>query len=373
MARKNVQQEDARSPDAKRRKPVKRVRGIKKIRKTEVGPFTQRLAAMLDAGLPLVQSLEALLEQTENEDFRNIVADLRDHIEGGDSFAEALKIYRRVFGDLYISMIQAGEMSGGLAEVTSRLAEYIEASAAIRRRIISAMTYPVMVLGLSLTLTAGMILFIVPKFASMYEDFDSALPAPTQKLVDLSDWSRSNFLLIIGIAAAAVYTFKYIKSTEKGGYLWDRSVLRFPIAGPLIYKIIVGRLARMFASLTRSGVGILDVFQIVSEATGNRYLTQALETAQRDVEAGSSIGQALRGTQVFPPMFIHMINAGEKTGNVDGMLEKVADFYEDEVGNTLEALSSTIEPLLMAVLGILIGGIAICMFLPIFNLGNIVG
>lgn len=368
----NVQQEDERSPDTKRRQPVKRIRGLKKIRKNEVGPFTQRLAAMLDAGLPLVQSLDALIEQTDSEDFRNIVADLRDHIESGDSFAEALKIYRRVFGDLYISMIQAGEMSGGLAEVTARLGEYIAASAAIRRRIVSAMTYPVMVLGLSLILTAGMVLFIVPKFAAMYDDFGAELPMPTQKLVALSDWSRANILLIIGIVTAAVFAFKYFKNTEKGGYLWDRSVLQMPIAGPLIYKIVIGRLARMFASLTRSGVGILDVFQIVSEGTGNRYLTQALLTAKRDVEGGSSIVQALRGTKVFPPMFIHMVGAGEKTGNVDGMLEKVADFYEDEVGNTLEALSSMIEPILMAVLGILIGGIAICMFLPIFSLGNVV-
>lgn len=368
----NVQERDARSPDVKRRKPVKRIRGLKKIRKIEVGPFTQRLAAMLDAGLPLVQSLDALVEQTDNEDFRTIISDLRDHIESGDSFAEALAIYRRVFGDLYVSMIQAGEMSGGLAEVTTRLGEYIAASAAIRRRIVSAMTYPVMVLGLSLILTAGMVLFIVPKFAAMYNDFGAELPTPTKKLVAFSDWSRSNFLLIAGILAAVIYAFKYVKSTDKGGYLWDRAVLQLPIAGPLIYKIIIGRLARMFASLTRSGVGILDTFQIVSEGTGNRYLTQALITAQKDVEAGSSIGQALRSTRVFPPMFIHMIGAGEKTGNVDGMLEKVADFYEDEVGNTLEALSSMIEPILMAILGMLIGGIAICMFLPIFSLGNVV-
>lgn len=363
---------DPRSAESKRQRGHAKIRNAGRIRKKEITPFTQRLAAMLDAGLPLVQSLDALVEQTDEESFANILTDIRERIESGDSLAEALSGYRKLFGDLYISMIQAGEMSGSLSEVTARIGQYMESSAAIRRRIVSAMTYPVMVLGLSLVITSALILFIVPKFADMYDDFGAELPQATKLLLKTSDFARGNAFLMLGIIAAVVYSAKFIRNTDKGGYIWDRALLQMPIAGTIIYKITVGRMARMFASLTRSGVGILDTFDIVSQGTGNRYLSKAVVRAQHDIEGGASIAQALRSTKVFPPMFIHMIGAGEKTGNVDGMLEKVADFYEEEVASTLESLSSMIEPLLMAFLGILIGGIAICMFLPIFNLGNVV-
>ena len=351
----------------------KRLRGVRKIRNKELGPFTIRLATMLEAGLPLVQCLGGLAEQTDNETFHNVVEDLRQRIEAGDSFAEALANYPQLFNNLYVNMVKSGESGGSLPEVLARLGGYMEASAALKRRVVSAMTYPVMVLGMSIVLTVLMILFIVPKFAEIYEDFDSALPAPTQFLVNLSFLIRENVLIVAAVLFALAYAVRALKKTPRGAYLWDRYVLRTPVAGKLIIKIALARMSRTFASLVRSGVPILRTFEITSQATGNTYLGTALTQSGHDVEGGSALAPALKRTGVFPPMLIHMVSAGEKTGNVDGMLEKVADFYEDEVSNMLEALSSMIEPLLMAVLGVVIGGIVICMFLPIFKMHEIVG
>lgn len=353
---------------------IKRVRlkGIRKIRLKELGPFTLRLAAMLDAGLPLVQSLNALREQCEHVVFRKVINDLRERIEAGDSFAEALTRYHDLFGDLYVSMIHAGEASGGLAEVAERLGQYLEASAALRRRVISAMTYPVIVMGMSLILTSAMIVFIVPKFGEMYADFDAKLPTATLTLVRISEVVRGNALLFVAAIVATIYAIRCFRRTPKGEYIWDRYILRTPVAGVLIRKIALARMARTFASLVRSGVSILKTFEIVAQSTGNRFLSTALLAAGHEVETGSAIAAAFTNSGVFPPMVNHMVSAGEKTGNVDGMLEKVADFYEDEVANMLESLASMIEPLLMAFLGVVIGGIVICMFLPIFKLSEII-
>lgn len=357
----------------RRRGAKRKIRGLGKIKKKELTPFTLRLAAMLDAGLPLVQCLDALGEQTENLEFKRIVNDLNSRISGGDSFAEALTPYRELFGDLYISMVKAGELGGALAEVLGRVGGYMEATEALIRRVKSAMTYPVMVLGLATILALGMILFIVPKFAAMYEDFGSNLPTPTQMLVDVSDFLRANFLLFAGSVFGVIYVSRHlIKNNESIGYAWDQYILKSPVAGILISKVALGRMARTFASLIRSGVPIIRTFEIIAEGIGNKFYQRALNRAGKDVAEGGTIAASLKRSGVFPPMMIHMVSAGEKTGNVDGMLEKVADFYEDEAANTLESLSSMIEPLLMAFLGVVIGGIVICMFLPIFKLSQIV-
>lgn len=364
--------EQARSRQVKASRAGVKIKGAGKIRSKELCPFTMRLAAMLDAGLPLVQTLDALVEQTEHEGFQEIITDIRERIESGDSFAEALVRYQALFGDLYISMIRAGELGGSLSDVTRRLGSYMESSAALKRRVVSAMTYPVMVLGLSVILAIAMIMFIVPKFADMYKDFDAKLPAATEFLINLSNALKSNFLIFAGGVAALCYAIRQFKRSDVGGYLWDRNILQVPIAGQLIYKISIARLSRTFASLIRSGVSILQSFEIASQSAGNKYVCRALIDAQRDVESGATIASALKDTKAFPPMLTHMVSAGERTGNVDGMLEKVADFYEEEVASTLESLASMIEPLLMAFLGVMIGGIAVCMFMPIFKLGQVV-
>ncbi len=352
---------------------VLRVRGTGGIRRKELPSFTRRLAAMLDAGLPLIQCLDALSEQTEIKEFKRVILALRARVEAGDSFAEALKRYERLFGDLYVNMVRAGEFGGSLAEVTNRLASYLEASAALRRRVIAAMMYPLIIMILAGSLTVCMLLFIVPTFAEIYADFDAELPGPTKVLIVISELIRHRAPLVIGGLVALIYGLVRLKKTEKGGLAIDRRLLKLPVLGKLLEKIALARFSRTFASLLRSGVPILRSVEIVATATGNRYIGKALLGCGPEIEGGSNVASAMRRTNAFPPMIIHMISVGEKTGNIDGMLEKIADFYEDEVANALEALSSIIEPLLMAVLGVMIGGIVIAMFMPIFNLHQLVG
>ncbi len=377
MARQNTQTKSknddggARKRQSSRRGRIK-IKGIKKIRKNELCPFTQKLAAMLDAGLPLIQCLSALAEQTEDPNYKTIVEDVCHRVEGGDSFAEALSVYQELYGDLYVNMIRAGEMGGGLAEVTARLASYLEASQELVRKVKSAMTYPIVVLVLATALATAMIVFIVPVFEGIFSDFGGQLPAPTQVLVNVSHIVRNQAPLVIAGLVAVVYALKRYRKTESGAMNFDRILLKAPVAGALIEKIALARMARTFASLLRSGVPILKTMDVVSQATGNRYIGKALSNCGSDIEGGGSIGNALKKTNQFPPMIIHMVSAGEKTGNIDGMLEKVADFYEDEVANSLESLASMIEPLLMAFLGVVIGGIVICMFLPIFKMHEVV-
>jgi type IV pilus assembly protein PilC len=364
---------DAPPAPAEERRPRRvAMRGVGRMRKLDLCPFTQRLAAMLDAGLPLVQCMEALAEQTATPEFQKVVKDLGARIEAGDSFAEALDRYNELFGDLYISMIRAGEMGGGLVEVTQRLAKYMEDSTAMARKVKSAMTYPVVVLCIAVVLTMAMLFFIVPVFANIYADFGAKLPTPTLVLVRISDILRKQAPIVLVLAGVGVYFFRRFVRTEHGAYVFDRYVLKSPVAGPLIMKVAMGRMARTFASMIRSGVPILKTLEIVSQATGNRFIGAALARASARIEGGATLALAMKESGQFPPMVIHMLSAGEKTGNVDGMLEKVADFYEDEVKNALESLSSMIEPFLMAFLGVVVGGIVICMFLPIFKMHEIV-
>jgi len=355
------------------KRKVRRLKGVGRMRKLDLCSFTQKLAAMLDAGLPLVQCMDALSEQTITPEFKLVVKDIGARIEAGQSFSEALEQYKELFGDLYVSMIRAGEMGGGLSEVTARLATYMENSMAMARKVKSAMTYPVMVLGLAFILTTGMILFVVPVFKKMFEDFGGTLPAPTQMLIDFSDLLKKySPLFIIGIFFA-VYFFRKWLRTDQGALTFDRNVLHAPVAGPLVEKVAMARFARTFSSMIRSGVPILKCMEIVSQATGNRFIGQSVLAAGSKIEGGLPLAKALMESGKFPPMLLHMIAAGEKTGNVDGMLEKVAEFYEAEVEAAMDSLSSMIEPLLMAFLGVTVGGIVICMFMPIFKLSSVVG
>ena len=361
--------------DGKRTMQRARLRGIGKMRKLDLTAFTQRLAAMLDAGLPLVQCMDALSDQTATPEFKAVVRDIGLRIEGGDSFAEALERYHELFGDLYVSMIRSGEMGGGLAEVTGRLAVYLEKSQKMVRKVKSAMTYPVMVLGMALILTTAMILFIVPVFKRIFDDFGAKLPAPTQFLITVSDTIKHQSLIIIVVLGGIIYALRKYLATDQGTMVFHRYVLKAPLAGPIIEKVAIARMSRTWASMLRSGVPILKCIEIGSTATGNRFLGSLLKNAGAKVENGQPLSRAIQESGVgfrFPPMLIHMVSAGEKTGNVDGMLEKVADFYEDEVEKSLESLASMIEPLLMGFLGVTVGGIVICMFLPIFKMHEIV-
>ena len=344
----------------------------RKIVLTELAPFTRQLGAMLSAGMPLVQVLSALEEQTQNKIFKQVVAGLRSQIEGGAMFSEALQHYPSVFNELYIGLIRAGETGGILTETTEQIAGFLEANNKLRRKVKSAMMYPTIIIILAGVLATGMITFIVPVFAGIYKDFGGQLPAPTQFLVNVSNMLRHNGIFVIVIVAILATLFQRYRKSEAGAYQWDKFSLKFPVLGVLARKIAISRFASTFAQLVHSGVPILRSLEIVATATGNKVLGKILLDSRAVVERGEPLSTALRQSREFPPILVHMLSAGERTGKMDEMLKKISEFYDDEVSSSLAGLTSMIEPLLMVFLGIVIGGIVIAMFLPIFKMHELI-
>lgn len=348
-----------------------KVPGAAKIRVKELPMFTRMLAAMLDSGIPLVQSLAALEEQTSNKVFKNVIGGLKEHIEGGAEFSDSLSAYPTVFDELYVSMMRAGEAGGMLSEVASRISKYLEDSAKLQRRIKSAMMYPMVVMILAMLISAAMIIWLVPVFSGIYSDFGSKLPGPTLFLVALSEFVRGNTLLVIGAVAGLIFGFKAFKGSEKGAYMWDNFVLHFPMIGELARKISIGRFSATFAQLIHSGVPILQSMDIVSYACGNKVYAHIIRKAKSTVEGGDLLSTELEKHKLFPRMLVRMLAAGEKTGKMDEMLDKVSEFYEDEVEQAVNGLTSIIEPLLMVFLGVIVGGIMLGMFMPLFKMTEI--
>lgn len=349
-----------------------KIPGSKKIRNKDLPVFTRLLGAMLDAGMPLVQVLETLETETTNKNFHPVIQGLKEYIEGGESLSEAMSHYPSVFENLYISMIQAGETSGMMAEITMRLAGYLEEAVLLRRKVKSALMYPVMVTIIAIVLTIGMILFIVPAFASMYEDFDSALPLPTQMLVNLSDFMRQYFPYVFVAFVIMGVGMNMYRKTPAGHYQLDKLKLKLPIFGMLIKKVSLARFSSTFAELTRAGVPIVRSLEIVAAATDNAVLSKAVIDARPLIESGSNISTSIGASPEFPSLLIQMMSAGEKSGTIDEMLGRISEIYKEEVDATVEGLTSLIEPLLIAFLGVTVGGIVVAMFLPIFKLSEIV-
>ena len=348
------------------------VRGAKKIVRKDLPAFSRQMAAMLAAGLPIVAALETIEEQMQNPDFKLVLRDVRRNIEGGASFSESLQRFTSVFDALYVNMVRSGEQSGQFAETMKRIGELLDANAKLRRKVRSAMTYPIVVLSLALVIASGMIIFIVPVFANMYKDFGSQLPGPTQFLVEISNGAKKYAPAIIPAIIGAIYGFRRWKKTESGGWAMDRFALSAPVFGVLIQKVAIARFSRTLAQLVQSGVPILNALDIVAKAVGNRLIGSAVMEARRTVEHGDTLSSALANKAVIPSLVVRMLAAGEKTGKVDEMLESVANTYDDEVEAMLSSLTSMLEPLLMIVLGVVIGGIVICMFLPIFKMSEVV-
>ncbi len=334
--------------------------------------FTRQLATMIDAGLAMVQSLQALADQTNNKIMRDTIKDVCTRVEGGDSFSEALSKHPKTFNKLYVCMVGAGERGGLLSEILSRLATYLESTAKLRKKVKSAMMYPVAVTVIALGITVFLLVKVVPVFGEVYSGFGSKLPAPTQMLINVSKIVQSYLLILMGIAGAAVWGWMAWLKTAKGREFWDSTRIRLPIFGSIAHKICLARFTRTLASLVRSGVPILEVLQIVSNTVGNVVMEKAIRVAASDIERGESIAAALGKHPVFPVMIIRMVTAGEQTGKIENILERISDFLDDEIQTTLSGLTSLIEPLLIAFLGITVGGIAICMFLPIFKMSELV-
>jgi type IV pilus assembly protein PilC len=339
----------------------------------ELAIFTQQLASLINAGLPLVQSLEALQEQTQDQVFRIIIREVRTDIAGGNSFSSAVKKFPRGFNTLFVAMVEAGEASGALAEILLKVAGYFEASVKLSKKIKSAMTYPIAVIGLAIILVNVLLIFVIPVFGDMFKDMGAKLPAPTQMLLDLSDFLKTYWWLVGGIGVGLWFAIRRYVETPKGRAHKDRIVVRAPIFGPLIHKIAISRFCRTYATLVKAGVPILRTLEIVAAASGKVQIEKACEDIAKHVSQGGQVSDVIGADSFFPPVVMHMVRAGESTGNVDGMMSKVSDFYDTEIEATTAALTSLIEPILIVFLGVVVGGIVMAMFLPIFQMGSVMG
>ncbi len=339
-----------------------------RVRGEDLAVFTRQLATMISAGIPLVESMEILEEQAEDPGFKLVCGRIIESVRSGTDFSEALSKYPKIFNRIYVSMVKAGEASGALDTILVRLAQYMEASEALRREIKSAMTYPVVSLVLILLIVGGLLVGIVPKFETIFVTLGVDLPAPTKILLAISRFLSGNILYILGLIAAAVTSFILWKKTPGGEKQWHWILLKVPIFGPLLRKVAISRFARTFATLIQSGVPILGALEIVSVTTGNRIIEEAVTLAKESVKKGETLGEPLGRSGVFPPMVTRMISIGERSGALEQLLEKISEFYDQQVKTTVEALTSLIEPMLIAVMGALVGGIVLSIFLPILKI-----
>jgi type IV pilus assembly protein PilC len=345
------------------------------VKETDLVLCTRQLATMIEAGISLVQALTALYEQADpkrQRSLRHILSDVTTRVQGGETFNESIAKHPRVFNRLFVSMVRAGETGGLLAEILDRLAGFLEASARLRKKVKSAMTYPVIVICIAISITTFLIVRVVPIFGEIFKDFGAKLPAPTQFLIDLSDFIRGNWYFIALVVGGVIFGSRAFLRSQRGKQIADRWKLKLPVLGPLSHKICMSRFARTFAQLIRSGVPILEVLDIVGGTAGNYVIEKSIKGVSEDVEKGDNLSVALSKKPIFPPMLLRMVAAGEATGKIDTMLEKMADFWDEEIEAMLDALTSLIEPLLIVFLGLIVGGIVIAMFLPIFKLNEVV-
>ncbi len=354
---------------------AKKQKTATKVKETDLVLFTRQLATMIDAGIPLVGAMTALYDSADPRKqlaLRTIIGDITARVQGGESFNASLAKHPNIFNRLYVSMVRAGESGGLLAEILDRLAGFLEASARLRKKVKSAMTYPVAVISIAILITVFLIVKVVPVFAEIFKDFGKPLPAPTQFLVDLSDLMRNDWYYFIGGVVAVVFGIRYFLKTKQGHEFWNRWQLKLPVFGPLVHKICMSRFARTFSQLIRSGVPILETLEIVGGSSGNTVIEESIKGVSADVEKGDNLSVAMSKKTIFPPMMLRMVAAGESTGKIDEMLEKMADFWDEEIEATLSALTSLLEPILIVVLGVIVGGIVISLFLPIFQLSEVV-
>jgi type IV pilus assembly protein PilC len=334
--------------------------------------FTRQFATMIDAGLPLVQCLDILGSQSENKWFGEKLLEIKELVEGGSTFSEALGKYPRIFDELFVALIAAGEMGGILDTIMKRLAEYIEKKERLQRQIKGAMVYPIGILVIMTAVVVVLLKWVIPTFEKMFEDFGSAdaLPYPTQIVIGISDGFSDHFVLIIGavIAISVGYTLFY--RSKRGRAIMDRVFLVMPIIGPVVKKIAVARFTRTLGTLLSSGVPILDSLDTVAKAAGNRVVENAIMYAREKISEGRNISDPLREAKIFPGMVVQMIAVGEQTGALDVMCNKIADFYDEEVDVAVSALTSLLEPIMMVVIGVIVGGMVIAMYLPIFTMAD---
>lgn len=341
-----------------------------KVTTKDVVVFIRQLSTMIDAGLPLIQGLEVLANQQENKTFKEILLGVKTDVEGGFTFADALRKYPNQFDRLFCNMIAAGEMGGMLDDVLKRLAEYMEKAQRLKRKVKGALTYPIIVLAISALVLGVILIFVIPVFEQMFADFGSNLPLPTQMVVSLSDFVQSYFLVMIGGAVVAIFLLKKYYKTKNGRRVVDRLLLKLPVFGPLLKKVAVAKLTRTLGTLLDSGVAILETLNVAAGTAGNKIVEEAIYNVRSSVSEGKTIAQPLNESGIFPTMVVQMISVGETTGALDQMLNKIADFYDEEVETAVDALTSMIEPFMIVFLGGTVGGIIVAMYLPIFKMAG---
>lgn len=346
----------------------------KKVKQKELLIFTRQLATMVNSGLPLLQCLDILAEQTEEQVFASIILSVAKQVEGGETLSEALKAFPKAFPDLYVSMVRAGEAGGDLDNVLLQLADYLEAAAELKRRVRGAMVYPGISMAMITVIATGLIVFVVPQFQRIFNDMGAELPAPTKLLISMSETLRGPMALgVVGVIVAIIFAVRAYGQTPKGRYNLDSLKLKLPVFGTLLRKVAVSRFTRTLATLTRSGVAILQAMEIVERTAGNEVFAKAIHESADSVRNGETLADPLARSGEFPPMVTRMIGVGEKTGALEQMLQKIAEFYDSEIKAMVDGLTSLIEPMLMVVMGVVIGGIIVGLFMPIMNLSQIVG
>jgi type IV pilus assembly protein PilC len=344
-----------------------------RVKVKDIVIFTRQLSTMIDAGLPLVQGIDALAEQQENKTFKSMLQQIKADVEGGSTFADALKKHPKHFDSLYTNMVAAGEVGGMLDEVMNRLAVYMEKAQRLKRKVKSALTYPIIVLGISALVLAIILIFVIPVFEKMFAESGQALPLPTQMVIALSNFVKSYFLVIIAAIVIFIFLLKKFYATSKGRYAIDKFLLKTPVFGPLIKKVAVSKLTRTLGTLINSGVPIIDALNVAAGTAGNKLVEDAIYKVRTSISEGRTIAQPLQEANIFPNMVVQMISVGETTGALDQMLNKIADFYDEEVDTAVDALTSMIEPFMIVFLGGTIGSIIIAMYLPIFKMASVMG
>jgi len=345
----------------------------KKVNQRSVAIFTRQLATMIDAGLPLVQSLEVLSSQQDNKVFKDIIRVIKEDVEGGSTFAGALKKHPSAFNELYTNLVVAGEEGGILDTILNRLAVYIEKAEALKKKVKSALIYPATIVFVAVAVVMILMIFVIPVFETMFSSAGQTLPLPTLIVLGISKIIKKYIIIFIPAIILLFFLFKRYYRTQNGRAVVDRLLLKLPVFGPLFRKIAVARFSRTLGTLVSSGVPILDGLSIVSRTSGNRAIEIAIMNARASIREGETIAEPLNRSALFPPMVIQMISVGESTGALDNMLSKIAEFYEEEVDVAVSNLTSLLEPLLMMFLGVVIGGVVIAMYLPIFNMAGAVG
>ncbi len=344
-----------------------------KVKEHDIILFARQFSTMIDAGLPIIQCLDILYTQQENATFKKILKSIKESVEGGATLAESLKKFPKQFDDLFVNMVAAGEAGGILDTILRRLSTYMEKAAKLKSQVKGAMTYPVVTLIIAAVVLAVILVFVIPVFQEMFADFGSELPAFTQMVIDVSDFTKRNVIWIVIGLILFVFAFRKTYKTEKGRELIDDLLLKLPVFGVLIRKVAVAKFTRTMGTMLSSGVAILEALDIVAKTAGNKTIEKAVYSVRADISEGRTMADPLQESGVFPAMVCQMIAVGESTGALDSMLEKIAAFYDDEVDQAVENLTALIEPFMLVFLGVTIGGLVIAMYLPIFKMAGTIG